>query len=362
MTSNLRCLVVDDSALSRKLVRTALESIPGVEVVGIARDGVDAIERCKEYQADFVTMDLEMPRMNGIDAVRALKEQHPHTKVIMVSSLTSAGANITYQALHAGAFDFVTKPLATNLDDGIRTLSMQLADKIASLRESTKVHVPATKIAPTATHVNEPRVSTKSLRSVSVRALCLGISTGGPVALNTVIPSLPASLSFPIFLVQHMPPVFTKSLADQLDRNSKVTVVEAADGMMARDGWVYIAPGGKQMKVDFNMGGLQIKITDDAPESNAKPSVDYLFRHLAPIVRDRLVAAVLTGMGADGTVGCREIKKHGGQIITQDAASCVVYGMPRSVAEAGLTDAVFPLSEIGTAIAKLSQESLQPCR
>lgn len=352
MTRKLRCLVADDSALSRKIVRTAVESVDGVEVVAVARDGLDAVQRSKQLKPDFVTMDLEMPRMNGIEALHALRQACPDTKVLMVSALTAAGAEITTKALGAGAFDFVLKPVSNNVDECIRTLAKQLAEKVAAVREQLplKNRLPNKKVEPA-----RPAAPVSAFGG-KVRAICIGISTGGPVALSTVVPGLPGNLSVPVFIVQHMPPVFTKSLAEQLSKISKLDVVEARAGMNALPGTVYIAPGGHQMGVEARSMQTRIRITDDPEEANARPSVDYLFRSAAKAFGNQLLVAVLTGMGNDGLVGCRHVKRCGGYVITQDAASCVVYGMPRCVHDAGLSNEVVPLRKMSDALTQFSRE------
>lgn len=368
MTRPINCIVVDDSALSRKIVRTALESIPGVEVIAVARDGLDGLERCKELKPDLVTMDLEMPRMDGIEALRQLRTICPDAAVVMVSSLTSAGAESTNQALRAGAFDFVLKPVGRDLDDSIRILAEQLTEKVEALkmRPCPVGASPATCICAASTpsapklHLTQP-AATERLVS-EVRAICIGVSTGGPVALQTVIPALPADLPVPVFIVQHMPPVFTNSLAEQLDRLSQLRVVEAADGMHATPGVAYIAPGGFQMKLEPNLTNVTIRINQDAPVNNARPSVDYLFQSAVQCYGGKLAVAVLTGMGNDGLGGCERAKRAGGHVITQDAETSVVYGMPRCVNEAGLSEAILPLGQIADKLIQLAGQGAKLCR
>lgn len=374
MTRIIRCVIADDSALSRKIVRTAIESIEGVEVLAVCRDGLDAVEKCVELKPDFVSMDLEMPRMNGIDAVRELRKKCPQTKVVMVSSLTTSGATVTTQALAAGAFDFVLKPVARNVDECIATLAAQLKEKLEIVRMQLGIaaSLPGSRVTGGNGTVPQAaeRASTNEfattppnkMRVGEIEAICIGVSTGGPVALQAVIPQLPADLPVPVFIVQHMPAVFTKSLAEQLDRTSAVKVLEGADGMLVEPGHVYIAPGGQQMKPEFGVIKSKIRITDDAAESNARPSVDYLFRHCASLYGRKLLAAVLTGMGNDGEAGCGHIKRSGGHVITQNAASCVVYGMPRAVEVAGLSDQVLSLDQIAAALIQCSLKGAHVCR
>lgn len=425
MAKLIRCVVVDDSALSRKIVRAALESVADIEVVAIARDGIDAIERCQQLKPDFVTMDLEMPRMDGIEAVRQLRKVCPSCRVVMVSSQTSSGAESTTRALSAGALDFILKPVSSNVDESVRLIATQLAEKIEIVREqlSTTLQINApgfaagsrsdTKLgtgsgntgnpfgntssprsngqgnstqsnstqgnstlgssgvgsstagssanaSPTASTASVPTTSNRPLPT-NVQAICIGVSTGGPVALTEVMSKMPARLGVPVFIVQHMPPIFTRSLAEQLDRISPLTICEASDGMKAVADHVYIAPGGMHMRLEGAPVSATIRITTDPPVSNARPSVDYLFSSAAKLYRSQLVAAVLTGMGNDGLAGCREIRQQGGYILTQDAKTSVVYGMPRCVAEHGLSDQVYPISGIAPALTRISLKGALQC-
>lgn len=364
--SVLKCLVVDDSALSRKIVRMAVEALPGIEVAGLARDGQDAVSKCREYQPDLVTMDLEMPIMNGIEAVRELRKCCPKAQVIMVSSMTSEGAAVTNQALQAGAFDFVLKPVANSIEESVQQLSGQLKARVDAIRQkqTTSVLNSVSRFSSTPSADSQPKPVEVQAGSPSanLRALCIGISTGGPNALAQLIPALPTSMPVPVFIVQHMPAVFTKSLANQLDRNCRLDVCEAADGDDARPGQVFIAPGGKQMRLDANLNRIRIQVTDDAPECNAKPSVDYLFRSAAQQLRGDVISMVMTGMGDDGLAGCQLIRKSGGYIMTQDEASCTVYGMPRRVAEAGLSNFVGNVDELAGHLLQILPSGVLSCK
>lgn len=358
MVQVVKCIVVDDSALSRKVVRTALESLPGIEILTVARDGVEAVARCQELQPDFVTMDLEMPRMNGIEAVRRLRESCPTTAAVMVSGIS--GADITTEALRAGAFDFVLKPSGCDFDDSVTQLAHQLAEKITAIKlRHVRRQVPASSIpAARPRAVVSPAVTQSVARRTSgVKAICIGVSTGGPVALQQVIPLLPKNFSIPILIVQHMPPVFTKSLADQLNRLSQVNVLEATDGLRAEPGCVYIAPGGRQMKVESSGLAEYVRITDDPPVNNARPSVNYLLQSATIAYGGNMAAVILTGMGNDGLKGCAEVRRVGGGVFTQDADSCVVFGMPRCVQDAGLSDEVLPLGRVANKLCELVGQS-----
>ncbi|MCA9237093.1 MAG: chemotaxis response regulator protein-glutamate methylesterase [Planctomycetales bacterium] len=336
----LRALVVDDSALYRKIVREVLLQIPDVDVIGTAANGQAALDQILAQKPDFITLDLEMPVLDGLGLLKELSARAIDVKTIMISSLTATGAQSTNAALRLGAFDFVLKPAAGNPVKNAAVLREQLEPKVAACAAacSGKIHriEPAeTRPAPAAQTVFEqPHI------------FGIGVSTGGPVALTRILPKLPKDFPCPIVVVQHMPPIFTKSLADDLNRICQLEVREAHDGCPADRGTILIAPGGKQMRI-AKLGGRAIaQITDDAPERNCKPSVDYLFRSLAKHYGAHSAGVILTGMGDDGTIGCELMKQRGARIIAQDQATCVVYGMPKSVYEAGVVDHVEPLERI----------------
>lgn len=373
----LRILVVDDSTLYRKVIRDSLNELPNVEVVGIANNGRDALERIRQHRPDLVTLDVEMPQMTGIEVLERLRDMDHDSGVIMLSSLTSRGAVATTKALSLGAFDFVLKPEGKTLDESVETLKTSLLPRVkafaASRRRSiphrtptatspSKPSAPAPYVAPRTTsakdelfgRTSQPETGNSLFFSPTIppnpnvrpEVVAIGVSTGGPAALMEVIPKFPAGLRAPIFVVQHMPPVFTRSLAEALDAKSRVTVVEAAHGMKVVPGQIYIAPGGHQMKIVKNGVQAEIEINDDPPENSSRPSVDYMFRSVCKAYGSRVLGVVMTGMGADGVNGCRDIKRNGGSVVTQDENSCVVYGMPRAVYEAGLSDAVCELKNI----------------
>lgn len=364
-TPVIQALVVDDSALYRKFVASVLKEIPEVEVIGTASNGRIALEKIKSLKPDFITLDLEMPELDGLGLLRELSLLNMELPTVMISSLTADGAKATNTALQLGAFDFVLKPVGKSPEESRKQLRKDLAPKIqASLstlrrkqranrsRSTNESHPAATR----------PKIQNKSATAGVVRPqpeiVGIGVSTGGPVALNKVLPGLPADFPCPILLVQHMPPLFTKSLADDLNRICPIEVLEAADGMVAKPGQVLIAPGGSQMKIAKINREPVVQITDDAPERSCKPSVDYLFRSIAHHYGNRAVGTILTGMGDDGTVGCQLMKNKGALIVAQDEASCVVYGMPRSVAEAGLVDQVVPLNDIATCLTKSAGQGI----
>lgn len=370
MKTNLRALVVDDSLIFRKVVRDSLASIDGVDVIDVARDGASAIDKIRFLRPDLVTLDVEMPGLDGLQVLEAIQKLKIETNVIMVSSLTTRGAETTTRALAIGAFDFILKPNHDSLEANTRNLQVELGRRIEVLRRwqvaparaTTQVIAgdrvdrnarlgrsqlaPTTGPATTAERTSYDGESLQSSEKLNLSAICIGISTGGPKALSEVIPRLPAGIDIPILIVQHMPPLFTKTMADGLNAQSALTVVEATDGMRLRGGHVYIAPGGRHMRVGGYPGAWTTEITDVDPIKSCRPSVDYLFASAAEQFRSQLLGIVMTGMGDDGVDGCRAIAARGGQIWAQDKDSCAVYGMPRQVIDAGLADRVLPLSQI----------------
>lgn len=344
MTSTpLRIVVVDDSALFRQMLQNVARSIPGVEVVGTAANGVEAVEVVERCRPDALTLDIQMPVKSGIDVLRELRQRRNPARAIMVSSLTAPGAQATVEALMEGAFDFVLKPAGVDPHVGRAQLVVELAAKFDAVRGSI-VPAPAAVASPT------PR-PTAAVAADGFAAVVIGTSTGGPEALRVVIPGLSAGLGVPVFVVQHIPPMFSATLAARLDAMSAVSVVEAADGMPAEPGRVHVAPGGHHLVVRRQSGRLVCGIDDGAARLGCRPSVDVLLESLVQAAgSNRILAVILTGMGADGTSGCAAVKAHGGQVIVQAREGCTVWGMPKSVQERGLCDAVEPLPRIAAAV------------
>lgn len=346
--------------LFRKVVRDALALEPAVEVVGTATDGRVALEKIAQLKPDVITLDLEMPEIDGLGVLKRLKEQPHAPTVIVVSAFTDSGAALTNEALRLGAFDFVLKPSGININDNRDRLAADLLPKIHLLDEFRKTT--PRRIAHSKTV--EPRIPTAKPETFPKRPpeiVAIGISTGGPSALHEMLPKLSADIPVPIVIVQHMPPKFTRSLAEDLDRHSQIRVKEAADAERLERGTVYIAPGGKQMKLEAKLASFRVCITDDPPEKCCKPSVDYLFRSLADQVAARTLGVIMTGMGDDGAEGCKLLKRRGGHVLAQDAASCVVYGMPRQVIENGSADLIRPLGKIAEAIEEAVRPGALPC-
>lgn len=355
----LRVLVVDDTIVYRKIVGDVLKAIPGVEVVGTANNGKIALSKINTLKPDLVTLDIEMPEMSGIEVLQELQQHPSPPRVIMLSTLTREGSEMTIKALELGAFDFVSKPDAGTMADNLlkvkqaiepivnalkrkKITRLDLRPRIAPIKRADQRHP-----TPTGTKVQPPR-KTKS------EIVGIGISTGGPNALTRMIPMLPGNFKAPILIVQHMPPMFTASLANSLNNKSQLDVKEAEDGDLIIPGRVLIAPGGRQMKIVAGQDGLsrKIKITDDPSENSCKPSVDYLFRSIAQHYVGRATGVIMTGMGSDGSKGLAQMKKNGSHVIAQDEASCTVFGMPKAPTESGIVDVIAPLDKIADEILK----------
>lgn len=352
---DLRVLVVDDTIMYRKVVSDILAAIPGVEVVGTANNGKIALSRIASLKPDLITLDVEMPIMNGLETLEAMQKAHPDVGVIMLSTLTKRGSEITMKALELGAFDFIAKPDAEAKQENVQFLRNALLPRIKAFGKRLELKMLLRQKARTApvvpTKVPAP-MSTPSKRTGKSKAVAIGVSTGGPNALATMLPQLP-KLGVPIFIVQHMPPLFTKSLAESLNAKCQYEVCEAESNEVVRADVIYIAPGGRQMKVATGAGGNKIiQITDDPPENNCRPAADYLFRSVAREYGALSTGVIMTGMGGDGTLGLRVMKSFGSVTIGQDEESCVVYGMPKTAVEAGVVDVVSPLGMIASEIVR----------
>lgn len=348
MNRRMRCLVVDDSALYRKVVRDVLAALPDTEVVGVANDGRHAIDQIRSLKPDLVTLDLEMPRLDGLGVLREMQELEVDASAIMVSAFTNRGAEATTEALSLGAFDFILKPTSNSLDESVDQLRRDLLPKVNAcrLRRTIGRTKRGAGTAVPAKPPQDPRPLAARLPRSRPDLIAIGVSTGGPQALTRLLPRLPKTFLTPIAIVQHMPPKFTRSLAEDLNRRCQLTVMEATQGQPVRPGEVLIAPGGKHMRVAKVGNQAVVQLTDDPPELNCKPSVDFLFRSVASTFGPKSLGVVLTGMGDDGTLGTQAMKKAGATVFAQDEASCVVYGMPRGIVESGLADEVLPLDQV----------------
>jgi len=347
----IRVLVVDDSVVIRKLVSDLLAQDPDIEVVGTAVNGRAGLQKIALLEPDLVTMDIEMPELNGIDTVRSLRQSGSRIPVIMFSTLTERGAEATLDALAAGASDYVPKPANVgSVGRSMEQVREALIPRIKSLvpRPGTvgvAGRVPQVQAAPV---VLRPPVARPH---AGHRLLVIGASTGGPEALSTLLAALPP-LPVPVAVVQHMPPLFTTQFAARLNRQLDVEVTEAAHGQVLRPGTVCIAPGEFHLEVVSDARGLVTRLTQDPPENYCRPAVDVLFRSAAAAVGGSVLGVVLTGMGADGAKGSRNIVDRGGAVLAQDQHSSVVWGMPGAVANAGLAEIVLPLSDLPAEITR----------
>ncbi|MEP7054348.1 MAG: chemotaxis response regulator protein-glutamate methylesterase [Actinomycetota bacterium] len=364
--SKITVLVVDDSVVIRRLVTNALSIDPDIEVVGTASSGRLALQKIAQLKPDVVTLDVEMPDMNGLEALVELRKTHQRLPVIMFSAVTERGASATLDALTKGANDYVTKPSAAgSADEAMANVRRQLIPKIKALAEWAAAGGrartrPATGGAPTAAPTARaakavaPRTPVAPIARLAVHApidaVAIGVSTGGPDALSVVLPRLPADLRVPIFVVQHMPPVFTRLFAERLSAKCALTVSEARHGDLVRPGCVYVAPGDFHMTVVRQGPDVRIAINQDEPEAWCRPAVNVLFRSVASVYAGGTLAVVLTGMGQDGLRGVEMLYAKGAQIVVQDEESSIVWGMPGAIATAGLADQIVPLSGVAAEI------------
>jgi len=343
----IRVLVVDDSAFMRKALAKMLESDPEIQVVGTARDGEDALQRVAELDPDLVTLDVEMPRMDGLEALRRIMATAPRP-VVMVSSLTEAGADVTLRALDEGALDYIPKGIGGNLLDIVQ-IENALCQKVKALARRQGRVRPHAEPAPAPSPL--PRPAPEAPRRLGpARYVAVGASTGGPPALQKFFAGLPPGFSAPVVVVQHMPKAFTGPFARRLDGVGPMAVKEAESGDRLEPGKAFVAPGGSHVVLQRRGPDLLLRVTDQPADTLHKPSVDVTFRSFAETVGRSTLAVILTGMGSDGLGGVRALKELGAHAIAQEAASCVVYGMPRAVVEAGLADAVLPMEAIAGAV------------
>jgi len=334
----IRVLVVDDSVVIRRLVTHALEEDPSLEVVGAASNGAIALQRIPFLNPDVITLDIEMPEMDGLEMLRRVRRDHPHVRVIMFSTLTERGAAITLTALSLGADDYVSKAAnGGSLDQSLASLRRELIPKIRQFFKATTPEKPMEIPRPAAFPHALPR---------RVRVLGIGISTGGPAALAAILPTLPAHFPLPVLVVQHMPPVFTRLLAERLNVSCRIPAVEATQGELVVPGKIFVAPGDFHMKVASAGGQVRICL-DQSPQLNScRPAVDALFNSIADVYGGAAIAMIMTGMGQDGLHGARTLKALGARIVAQDEESSVVWGMPGAVVNAGLADCVLPLDKL----------------
>jgi len=350
-------LVVDDSALVRRVVTDALAEDPEIQVVGTAANGRLALAKIEQLLPDLITLDIEMPEMDGLATLKELRKTRSRLPVIMFSTLTEVGAAATLTALSLGASDYVTKPSNTgSFAQARKNVQDQLIPRIHALckRPGSSARS-AAPVAPAAAAPVRPvapphpvAVSSARPKPGRVDLVAIGCSTGGPDALTKVICGLPASFPVPVVVVQHMPPVFTRMFAQRLDRAAPMRVVEATDGLTLDAGCLYLAPGDYHLEVARGRSVVQTRLTQAPPENFCRPAVDVMLRSIAPVYGANTLVVILTGMGHDGLVGCQLLHARGAEIVAQDQASSVVWGMPGAVAEAGLADSVLPLDRVAS--------------
>lgn len=362
----IKILVVDDSALMRKIISDMINSQANMEVVATARNGEDLFFKLEKFFPDVVTLDVEMPIMDGISALKEMKKRGISIPVIILSSISKKSSELTMECLESGAFDFIPKPSGTiSLDinkvkDDLITkinLAYEKCQEICKEKEFKKYGQEAITIKEATPRDNKQVKSNSIVRKKllnNIEAVVIGASTGGPKALYSVITKLPEDLNVPVFVVQHMPATFTKAFADRLNNNSKLKVVEAKDGDLVQKNVVYIAPGGFHMEVGTDK---KIHLNTEPTIWGVRPAVDKLFISASKVYKDRIVSAVLTGMGKDGAEGTIKIKENGGITIAEDKSTCIIYGMPKATYETGMVDMVLPLHNIADEIIRITKES-----
>lgn len=350
----VRVLVVDDSGFFRRRVKEILDADPRIEVIGEAVNGAEAVDKAARLRPDAITMDIEMPVMDGITAVKRIMVTRS-IPILMFSSLTTDGARATLDALEAGAVDFLPKKfedISRDREEAKKALCDRVCAVVTNRSSPTRRVTTARSTVASPTPATPPAIKPVSLHKGQFKIVAIGTSTGGPVALQEVLTKLPASFPLPLLLIQHMPGSFTPAFAQRMNQLCKITVKQAEDGDPLTPGTALLAPGGKQMLVESRGGQQVVRIVESTSEQTYKPSVDITFGSVARTFPGKTLAIVLTGMGADGREGARKLKQGGSMLWAQDEASCVVYGMPAAVADAGLTDQVLPLKDIGPTLAQ----------
>jgi two-component system chemotaxis response regulator CheB len=363
-----RILIVDDSAVIRSLLRSVISADAGLEVAGTAADGASALSSIALLRPDLILLDVEMPVMDGLDTLRELRRQGHRMPVIMCSSVTQRGAKVTLEALACGASDYVAKPTGqANREAAMRALANDLGPKIHALTGRDTGPIQAVQqgssgwpgVFPRGPHapmmLPTPPSGTQAISSIP-SVLAIGVSTGGPAALEVLLPALPGDFRLPVVIVQHMPEMFTKLFADRLDGRCRLRVREAVEGEPVRAGSIWIARGNWHMEV---LAGAHpgsppsLHLSQGPMENHCRPAADVLFRSVAAVYRAGALAVVLTGMGSDGMLGCRVIRENGGAVLAQDRATSTVWGMPGAVTNAGLAQKVLPLNDLAPEILRL---------
>ena len=353
-----KVLVVDDAMLIRRMVTDVLAADPVIEVVGEAANGRIALQKIAQLTPDLVTLDVEMPEMDGIQTLKEIRKAYPRLPVIMFSALTERGAADTLEALHHGASDYVTKPAsATGKAGAQQRIQEDLIPKIKSLCRLGPAQSGGAKRDPAAPAAYRPSLLRAVGPAITADVVAIAVSTGGPTALAEVLSHLPATFPAPILLVQHMPQMFTRFLAERLNGQTSLTVKEAIDGDPLQPGVVYVAPGDYHLTVRKAMGGAVTVLDQEAPQHSHRPAADVLFKSVATTYGPRSLGVVLTGMGQDGLRGSEEITRAGGRVLVQDETSSVVWEIGGLVVNAGLADAVVPLAQVATELQRRTERS-----
>jgi len=364
----VRILIVDDSAVMRSLLRSVVVSDQRLEVVGTASDGVSALRAVDSLRPDLILLDVEMPVMDGLSTLKQMKARGQRVPVIMCSSLTQRGAKVTIEALASGAADYVAKPSGQiSRESAVQILAHDLVPKILALTASHSTLPEVDLVSPAifpAGHDAQvfnrqgllpPLAQTQIPVGATPAVLLIGVSTGGPAALDVLLPALPASFPLPVLVVQHMPELFTRLLAERLDDRCPLRVIEAVADQPIRPGTIHIAKGNWHMEVaSAPTTGPVLRLTQRAPENHCRPAVDVLFRNAVAVYGSRVLGVMLTGMGYDGLAGCRIIREHNGIVLAQDQPTSAVWGMPGAVAQAGLAHRILPLNAIAPEILRLA--------
>ncbi|MDQ0412486.1 protein-glutamate methylesterase/protein-glutamine glutaminase [Mesobacillus stamsii] len=357
--AKVRVLIVDDSAFMRKLINDFLSEHPKIEVIGLARNGEDAVKKFREMRPDVITLDIEMPKLNGLEVLKIIMQERP-IPVVMLSSMTKEGADTTLQAIQAGAVDFVAKP-SGSISVDLHKVKTELIQKVlsaskANLAKLNTYHKPRADRKPlplateTETKPSEVLYS-RRFHKEPKKIVCIGTSTGGPRALQQVLPLLPKDIGVPVLVVQHMPPGFTKSLASRLDSLCQITVKEAEDGELLQKGTAYIAPGGYHLEVKGVGPALAISLSLSPPRNGHRPSVDVMFESVSLVKNYLKIAVIMTGMGADGAKGLVELKKNGiVKAIAESQETSIVFGMPKAAIATNMVDEVANVDHIAETI------------
>lgn len=354
MSEDISILIVDDSSVYRYIIKSILEKIPGIKEIGMAYNGKIALQKIRHNQPDLVILDLDMPEMNGLETLKNIRILSPKIITVMITSHSSQKHYLSIEALSRGALDIILKPDEIEMSKNIEILTRHLSSIVQIARDKKHIKVLMHGIKTTDKN-KEASAFKRRIGQARIDAIAIAISTGGPATLRMLIPKLPDNINVPVFIVQHMPETFTKVLADTLDRESFLNVVEASHGDEVKPNTVYIAPGGRQMKIVRNQETRipEFYITNDPPENYCRPSADYLFRSLAPVYGGNLLCIIMTGMGEDGVNGSKTLKALNATVFAQDEETSVVFGMPREAIKANVVDKIIPIDKMADEIVNL---------